>query len=107
MKKRLRKKKRLGEFREECFELEFAIVPPHTAAEDGAFWDAFIDMIEGLNLQCGGGGGLDACHYVVEVGQQGEIAAENRQAVLDWLSQQPRIFNVKARPLRDANYGWD
>ncbi len=108
MKRRLRKKKYLGEFREDCFEIEFSIVPPHTSDEDDAFWDAFIvGLIEGRGLQFGGGGGRDSWRGVVEVGRHGESGAAHRQAVIDWLTQHPGITDVKAGPLRDANYGWD
>lgn len=107
MKKRLRKKKRLGEFREECFEIEFSIEPPHTAAEDEAFWDAFIDMIEEHGLHFGGGGSLQNGRGCAEVGRQSPIASEHRQVVIDWLTQRPKVSDLIAGPLRDANYGWD
>lgn len=108
MKKRLRKKKQLGEFREDCFEIEFSIDPPHTADEDDAFWDAFIvGLIEARGLQFGGGGRRDRWRGVVEVGRHGESSVAHRQAVIDWLTQYPGITYVKAGPLRDANYGWD
>jgi uncharacterized protein len=106
MKKRLRKKKRLGEFREDCFEIEFSIEPPHSAAEDEAFWDDFIGMIEDRELQFGGGGSLHDGRGCVEVEQQGPVASEHRHAVIDWLAQRPRVTELNAGPLRDANYGW-
>ena len=107
MKRRLCKKKRLGEFREDCFEVEFSIDPPHSAAEDDAFWDAFIvGLIEAHGLQFGGGGSPGHWRGIVELDSLGPVAAERRQAVIEWLANQPRVTELKPGPLRDADHGW-
>lgn len=56
MKKRLRKKHRLGEFREECFELTFELSETLSGEALDALTDRFIKVIESRDLQFGGGG---------------------------------------------------
>lgn len=106
MKKRLRKKLRLREFREDCFELSFRIEPPHSPAEGDAFWDEFIDMIEARRLSCGGGCGAAGWSIVVQGESRRTVTDSDRQAIIDWLGRRERIVCVEASPLRDAWYGW-
>ena len=56
MKKRLRKKLRLREFREDCLPLNFNMQADLTADERNKILDRFIQMIEDTGLQFGGGG---------------------------------------------------
>ena len=58
MKKRLRKKLWLSEFRQFGFEVRFSLSGHHTDAEINNFLNSFIlDVIEPRGLLCGGGGG--------------------------------------------------
>ena len=105
MKKRLRKKRRLGEFREYGFELTFAIHPSLTADEVDAVTDAFIDLIESRNLQIGGGGN-HSWSVFVQGPSRGSATEQDREAILRWLSQHEHVVNATAGPLRDAWHGW-
>ena len=105
MKKRLRKKRRLGEFREDCFELTFEMSPTLNDVEIDLLTDAFIDMIESNKLQFGGGGSV-RWSGVVQGPWRGSATESDRQAVLDWLDQHPDVLSAQAGPLRDAWHGW-
>ena len=105
MKKRQRKKHRCGEFREDCFELDFEVDPSLDQDQLDAVTDEFIDMIESRNLQYGGGG----CYTWVGIVQgpyRKSATTEDRDRVLQWLSGDARILHAHAGPLRDAWHGW-
>ncbi len=105
LKKRLRKKLRLKEFREVCFEIAFQIDPNLASLQVDSLTDAFIDMIEENNLLFGGGGCL-SWNGIVQGPCRGSTSETDRELVLRWLRQQPSIHNASAGPLRDAWYGW-
>ena len=86
MKKRLRKKRRLGEFQELGFPVSF------TAAESA--FDEFIEMIEQHNLQYGGSGCEDTWEGFVEGEWRRSVTGEQRETVGRWLSNHPRIESV-------------
>ncbi|MFC1757207.1 50S ribosome-binding protein YggL [Planctomycetota bacterium] len=86
MKKRLRKKRRLGEFREFGFEVEFVTSEP--------VLDEFIDMIEENHLQFGGGG-LESWEGYVQGEWRKSVTEEQREAVRQWLLNHPKIEAVK------------
>ena len=103
MKRRLRKKLRLGEFRQDCFEVQFRVDP----SLDSEVMGAFIEMIEANGLQCGGGGKPGEWSCVVQgPGSRGSTTAEDRACVLEWLQAPPDIMDVCVGPLCDAWYGW-
>ncbi|TWT37042.1 hypothetical protein KOR34_19890 [Posidoniimonas corsicana] len=104
MKKRLRKKLRLGEFREYGFEIAFATDPRVSAATRNSVLDEFIEMIESRNLQFGGGGLREYSGFVAGP-WRGSATDEDRQAVLQWLHAQAEIVAAKAGPMRDAWHG--
>lgn len=105
MKKRLRKKRRLGEFREDCFEVAFEIDPSLSAEQVDAVTDAFISMIEEKNLQFGGGG-ASKWSGIVQGPWRGSATAADREIVLKWLHNHSCVVNASAGPLRDAWRGW-
>ncbi|MEQ8846346.1 50S ribosome-binding protein YggL [Botrimarina sp.] len=107
MKKRLRKELRVGEFREDCFELNVAFKPNVSAAEAETLLNDFIDLIESRDLQFGGGCCPDGLRGVVQGPHRGSATDEDRDAVADWLRSQPLVAGVEAGPLRDSWYGWD
>ena len=88
MKKRLRKKHRLGEFREFGFEVEFA-----TSEE---VFDEFIDMIEEPHLQFGGGEFEEFWEGVVQGDWRHSVTGQQRQIVRQRLMNHPKIQAVKA-----------
>lgn len=89
MKKRLRKKKRLGEFREWGREVSINL-REGTSGEE--FMDDFIEMIEDAKLCCGGGGRGMEWKMIVEIGISEREARlnlirqwlESRGDVADW-----------------------
>ncbi|MFY9253255.1 MAG: 50S ribosome-binding protein YggL [Fuerstiella sp.] len=95
---------RRGEFREDCFPVEFTMAKALTTLERNALLDRFIDMIETVGLQFGGGGDV---HWsgVVEIFGRGTTTTEHRDHVVSWLRQQPGIVSVDAGQLFDAWYG--
>jgi len=105
LKKRLRKKRRLGEFREDCFELAFEISPSLSDDEIDALTDTFINMIESNGLQYGGGG-YRCWSGVVQGPWRGSTTASDRETVIEWLDRSPNVMNASAGPLRDAWHGW-
>lgn len=108
MRKRLRKKKRVGEFQELGFELAFAY-DVEGEAELDQLWDSFIEQaIEGNNLECGGGGDEKGMEYfVVAAGGRASATEDHRQCVRSWLEAEPCVKNIVVGPLRDAWHGWD
>ena len=106
MKKRLRKKLHVGEFREYGFPVEFRMLPAPSTTEYDALIDEFIAMIEHNGL-CFGGGGRERWEGFVALDSRGSATAEHRQAVEDWLNNHPQIENVAVGELVDAWYGWD
>jgi hypothetical protein len=105
VKKRLRKKRRLGEFREDCFELTFEMSAALSNDEIDVLTDTFIEMIESNGLQFSGGGN-NRWSGIVQGPYRGSATESDRQVVLDWLNQHPNVLNAHAGPLRDAWYGW-
>lgn len=108
MKKRLRKKLRLGEFSELGFELRVTLAAnlSESAQEDAI--DAFIEAaIESRDLAVGGGF-ADAWNFFVTRAGTGSVSADERAAVVSWLENDSRFAKVEASPLLDAWYQtWD
>lgn len=104
MKRRLRKKLHLGEFREDCFPLEFEIDSTTSRDERNELIDLFIEMIEIAGLQFGGGGD---CRWsgIVEFSGRGTATPEHRDLVLSWLRRQPSVLHADAGELFDVWHG--
>ena len=101
MRKRLRKKRRLGEFREYGFEVRFDITG---ASAWNDVFDAFIvEAIEGNGLQFGGSprGG-----FVAAEGRRASATEAHRRAVRAWLERRPDVANIAIGELRDVWHGW-
>lgn len=102
MKKRLRKKLRLGEFREFGFDVKFRLQP---GLDDDAIWrlsDAFLEQaIEGNGLVCGGGCGRAWDVFVTRAGR-GTATEQHRTAVTAWLQQHHWVSDIEVGPLIDA-----
>jgi len=101
MRKRLRKKRHLGEFREFGFQVRTVWADHLTQEQQDDAIDSFIlQAIEANGLYCGGGGrgvwGVCARHGATE---------EQRRAVERWLSQCPAVKEFTLGPLVDAWYG--
>lgn len=96
--RRQMKKLRLGEFRELGFELSATLHRELDEAEQDAFLDALIDMIEARGLCWGGGitGG-----YVCRLAR-GSATEDDRAAVAAWFSARPEVSGVTAGSLHDC-----
>jgi uncharacterized protein YggL (DUF469 family) len=104
MKRRLRKKFHLGEFREFGFAVEFALDPGLSDDEAGAFLDRFIvHAVEADRMVAGGGGhGTRWNFFVSAAARRGSVDEAQRARVLDWLGRQPEVKERSAGPLVDA-----
>jgi len=103
MRKRLRKKRHLGEFKEEGFNVTFSF--DGDALEQDVFLDRFIEAVETNGLTCGGGFGKEWDMYITMDGR-GTATETDRMAVLNWLEGQPAVKNISVGPLVDAWWGW-
>ena len=108
MKKRLRKKLRLGEFSELGFELRLRLREGLSESDAETAIDDFIrEAIESRELAVGGGYG-EVWNFFVTRMMPGSVDAEERAAVLAWLQGDDRFTDVAASPLLDAWYQtWD
>lgn len=105
MKKRLRKKKRLGEFREFGFNVHFQYRMPEQDGE--AFLDDCLDRliakIEEMDLGIGGGVTPEGrAEFFVERLGRGTVTPEEREALVAWLQEQPDVESLAAGELVDA-----
>jgi uncharacterized protein len=83
VKRRLRKKKRIGEFKELGFEVFAYLRDGLSPHEFDAFLDRWIDAVEGRRLAFGGGGGRDGKFegFVTRIGR----GSATRRAFFDHL----------------------
>lgn len=103
MRKRLRKKMRVGEFKELGFELFADLRPnsPDDAVE--AFVDRLIIAVEARTLGVGGGGGRDGKFegFVTRFGR-GSATEDDRAALATFLEGDDTIVRHEVGALRDA-----
>jgi uncharacterized protein YggL (DUF469 family) len=103
MKKRLRKKKHVGEFTEWGRQL---IATRNTKADAEAFQDAFIvEAIEGNGCCCGGGMSEDQINVVVELGKSSDDPEGRFAKVAAWLDARPDVQGWEAGPVFDLWHG--
>ncbi|MFP4035839.1 MAG: 50S ribosome-binding protein YggL [Desulfovermiculus sp.] len=103
MKKRLRKKKSLGEFTEWGRQL---VIRRNSEEGFDDFLDAFIDeAIEANGCYCGGGGSADKLSFIVELGR-GMHDADARMARIEtWLGTRPDVDTWEVGPVFDIWHG--
>lgn len=108
MRKRLRKKKRLGELQELGFEVSFRYAEQLSTQEHDELFDEWIlKAIEDNGLLFGGGFGRGVCSGFITVDKTRGSATEHyRQAVEAWLKANPKVLNFTVGPLVDAWHGW-
>jgi uncharacterized protein YggL (DUF469 family) len=103
MKKRLRKKKHVGEFTEWGRELILEMNPA-TALDE--FMDSFIaDAIEANGCYCGGGGDANHLEFVVELGRFAGHPDERMNRIKNWLDARQDVQGYKVGDLFDLWYG--
>ena len=104
MRKRLRKKRRLAEFRESIFGVRFSLSDGLAPGTDDEFLWRFLDgAVEANGLACGGGGQGAAWEFCVQLAGRGSPSEAQRLAVGTWLGQQAE---VRAYELGDFFDGW-
>lgn len=104
MRKRLRKKRRFGEFRENMFGVRFSLrdgLAPD--ANDEFMWRFLEQAIEANGLLCGGGAQGSTWEFCVQLGGRGSPSEAQRAAVGAWLAHQPE---VRSYLLGDFFDGW-
>jgi hypothetical protein len=108
MKKRLRKKKRVGEFKELGFEMRGDLRPGLSGDDIEAFVDRLIDVVEARSLAFGGGAGRDdkLDGFITRAGS-GSATEEDRAALAALLHGDTEIARHEVGALRDAWHGWD
>lgn len=110
MRRRLRKKKRLGEFREFGFDVSYLPVVGITESDSERLLDAFIEsLVEANRLACGGGGfhGKTMEFFVTRSELRQSATEGDRRVVHAWLEARPDIESFTVGGLRDAWYGHD
>jgi uncharacterized protein YggL (DUF469 family) len=109
MKRRLRKKKRIAEFRELGFEVSYRLGENVSQEQADAFLFLFLEeAIEQHELEAGGGGGRPVWDFfVVSARKRNSATDEQREKVGAWLSHRPEVTASEVGPLRDAWHGWD
>ena len=107
MRKRLRKKRRLGEFREFGFRVRIVTAAGLTEAERNMLlWDGWVlGFVEGSGLQFGGGGLRDWDGYVTSDAHRGSATEHHRRAAAAWLASQAGVARYEVFPLTDAWHG--
>ncbi len=108
MKKRLRKKYRVGEFRELCFEFSFEYKGDIEAPECEQFLRSFVEeCIEANGLNCEGNLTSTGCNIVARDVRPTQTSEAQRQAVKSWMEARPDVELLSFSELVDAWYSWD
>lgn len=102
MNKRMRKKCRVGEYRELGFELHVVLRSEASAADYDRFVDQLVDEVERAGLACGGGGVVPNFTGFVTRAKRGSVTEEQRGAFADAVQKVPKVLEPKVGPLVDA-----
>ena len=103
MKKRLRKKKRLGEFK--VYGVPVAIKLA-AGTDFDSFLDAFIlDAIESSGCYVIGGGRKERFVGFIELGQECHIPEERLKRISDWLKGRSEVESLALGKVTDGWYG--
>lgn len=104
MKKRLRKKRHLGEFQEFGFEVQWRCETAMSEAECEQFWTEWITFVEARGLTFGGGNDMEKGSGFVCRAGRGSATEQNRADVSDWFRAWANGVQVQIGPLEDAWY---
>lgn len=104
MRRRLRKKCHLGEFREDRFNVTFSLSIDKKSAQE-EFLDQFVAAIEVNGLVCGGSCYTEWNLFVTAY--RGSAVETDRTYVLTWLERQPMVKDIVIGPLIDTWWGGD
>lgn len=103
MKKRIRKKKRVGEFQEFGFDVDATLRANMDREALYAFSDRFIAHIEANNLAFGGGIGAIVGGFVTRFAR-GSATEDDRASIMTFLKSDPDVTEHQVGALRDAWY---
>jgi uncharacterized protein len=105
LKRRLRKKFHVGEFRELGFEVTVEFKPNFNGMEFDQFWREFIGKIEKNKLVCGGGGNHKIWQVFVTSSKKYQSPTdEQRENIKSYLESLSDIAKCEVGKLRDAWY---
>lgn len=102
MKKRLRKKKRMGEFREWGCLVEVLLF---SSADLDQFLDMFVQRVEEIGCYCGGGGRGERLSMVVELGKGDREPLSLRENLMEWVRSSPLVRASSYSELFDLWHG--
>jgi uncharacterized protein YggL (DUF469 family) len=103
LKRRLRKKKHLGEFQQLGFEISVSLKKDFNEFEFGKFTDDFIVKIERSRLQFSGGGDGNAwAGFVTSEGKFTSPTDDDRKKIRIWLESRSEVEDCKVGELLDA-----
>ncbi len=102
MKKRLRKKKHLGEFTEWARQL---IITRNRKDEFDEFLDGFLEeAIVASGCECGGGGKEDNLNVIVQLGRSSSEPDAKMEKITAWLDNRLDVQDYKIGDLFDNYY---
>jgi hypothetical protein len=102
MKKRLRKKKHLGEFREDGFAVRIVMKDALAAEAHNAFVEALVAAVEAHGLAFGGGGIPPVFDGFVTRAAKGSASEADRAAMAAFLDAHEAVVAHEVGPLVDA-----
>ncbi len=106
MRRRLRKKRRVGEYQEFGFDATYTPATGLSASDCNKLLDAFIEQaIEANGLACGGGGLKTMKFFVTRMKRRGSATEADRLIVQHWLQSRPDVASFNVGGLRDAWHG--
>lgn len=118
MKKRLRKKKKLGEFDRKGFEIEIVFPRSLLSQEDDEFVDSFLEFAESMHLAVGGGGNCSRKEFFIAKYLPGkrklngriyhkhvDCSVQDQSALKKWIEQKISGTNVSVSDLIGCNSG--
>ena len=106
MRKRLRKKLRVAEFREYGFDVSYRLRDDLPQAEADDFLFRFLEQaIEAKSLACGGGGRPPTYEFCVISDRRGSPTQEQRSGVGAWLGAQMEVADHSLGDFFDAWHG--
>jgi uncharacterized protein YggL (DUF469 family) len=106
---RQRKKLRVGEFKEHCFDVELVFHAPMRGEPYHDFINDFFGFLEQRGLLGGGFGGREpfsGTEGVIANIARGSPGEEDREAVVQWLRARPEIVDARAKEFKDAWHGY-
>jgi len=106
---RQRKKLRVGEFQEHCFDVELVFHSPMRGEPYHDFIHDFFGALEERGLLGGGFGGREPfseTEGVVARIERGSPSEADREAVIAWLRARPEVVDARALDFKDAWHGY-